>query len=90
MQPATLSPEAFTTRVNRLRWSLLVAWVGFTFCVSFFARDLSFAMFGTPVNFWLAAQGSVLMFLLIVWTYALLVNRWEKQTVARPSSLQKD
>ena len=90
MQLAPLTPEAFAARVNRLRWSLLVAWVGFTFCVAFFARDLSFAMLGTPVNFWLAAQGSVLIFLVIVWTYALLVNRWEKQTVAKPSSLQED
>lgn len=86
MQPATLSPEAFATRVQRLRWSLLIAWASFTFCISFFARDLNFAIFDTPVNFWLSAQGSVLVFLIIVWAYALLVNRWEKQTAANSSS----
>jgi len=42
---------------------------------------------------WMAAQGSVLLFLIIVWTYALLVNQWERQTTAKPSSataLQED
>jgi putative solute:sodium symporter small subunit len=33
-----------------------------------------------PFGFWMAAQGSVLMFLAITWVYALLVNRWEQQT----------
>jgi putative solute:sodium symporter small subunit len=28
----------------------------------------------------MAAQGSVLIFLAITWAYALLVNRWERQT----------
>jgi putative solute:sodium symporter small subunit len=27
----------------------------------------------------MAAQGSVLIFLIITWVYALLVNRWERQ-----------
>jgi putative solute:sodium symporter small subunit len=33
-----------------------------------------------PFGFWMAAQGSVLIFLAITWAYALLVNRWERQT----------
>jgi putative solute:sodium symporter small subunit len=48
--------------------------------VAFFARELNFMWLDRPFGFWMAAQGSVLMFLVITWTYALLVNRWEQQT----------
>ena len=93
MPTATLTPEAFASRVNLLRWSLLLAWGSITFGVAYFARDLDVILFGAPVGFWMAAQGSVLLFLIIVWTYALLVNQWEKQTAAKPTSataLQED
>ena len=74
-------PQAeLTYRVNRLRWSLLLIWGSVTFGVAFFARDLSFNVLDKPFGFWMAAQGSVLMFLAITWVYALLVNRWEQQT----------
>ena len=74
-------PQAeLTYRVNRLRWTLLLIWGSVTFGVAFFARDLSFNVLDKPFGFWMAAQGSVLMFLAITWVYALLVNRWEQQT----------
>jgi putative solute:sodium symporter small subunit len=75
-----LSAEEFAARVNRLRLVLLVVWGSVTFCVAFFARDLNFTWLDRPFGFWMAAQGSVLMFLAITWIYALLVNRWEQQT----------
>jgi putative solute:sodium symporter small subunit len=40
------------------------------------------------VGFWMAAQGSVLVFLAITWVYALLVNHWEKQTPSQQLSEQ--
>jgi putative solute:sodium symporter small subunit len=74
-------PQAeLTYRVNRLRLILLLIWGSVTFGVAFFARDLSFNVLDKPFGFWMAAQGSVLMFLAITWVYALLVNRWEQQT----------
>ena len=74
-------PQAeLTYRVNRLRWILLLIWGSVTFGVAFFARDLSFNVLDKPFGFWMAAQGSVLMFLAITWGYALVVNHWEKQT----------
>ena len=75
-----LSQAEFSHRVNRLRWILLLIWGSVTFGVAFFARDLSFNVLDKPFGFWMAAQGSVLMFLAITWVYALLVNRWEQQT----------
>ena len=75
-----LSQAEFSHRVNRLRWILLLIWGSVTFGVAFFARDFNFTMLGGPFGFWMAAQGSVLIFLAITWIYALLVNRWEQQT----------
>ena len=80
-------PQAeLTYRVNRLRWTLLLIWGSVTFGVAFFARDLSFNVLDKPFGFWMAAQGSVLMFLAITWVYALLVNRWERQTQSDPET----
>ncbi len=78
--PTPLTQQALNTRVNRLRLSLLFIWGSVTFCVAFFARDFNFNVLDKPFGFWMAAQGSVLMFLAITWVYALLVNHWERQT----------
>jgi putative solute:sodium symporter small subunit len=90
MPSTPLTPDVFATRVNALRWFLLLAWGSITFGVAYFARDLNVKVFDTPVGFWMAAQGSVMIFLIIVWAYALLVNRWEKQTRPNPASAQED
>ena len=78
MAPKITQAE-FETRVKRLRLGLLLVWASVTFCVAFFPRSLSEIFSDRPVGFWLAAQGSVLIFLIITWVYALLVNRWERQ-----------
>jgi putative solute:sodium symporter small subunit len=90
MNTSHLTAEAFAKRVAWLRWSLLCLWASVTFCVAFFARDLNFVMFDRPVGFWMAAQGSVLLFLAITWVYALLVNHWERQTTSPSASVQGD
>jgi putative solute:sodium symporter small subunit len=88
MPPTTqpMSQAEFAYRVNRLRWVLLLIWGSITFGVAFFARDLSFNVLDKPFGFWMAAQGSVLIFLAITWIYALLVNRWERQTQSDPET----
>jgi putative solute:sodium symporter small subunit len=74
-----ISHATLQRRVRKLRWALLALWFSVTLCVSFFARDLDFLVFDRPFGFWMAAQGSVLVFLGITWGYALLVNRWEQE-----------
>jgi putative solute:sodium symporter small subunit len=43
--------------------------------VSFFARDLSFNFFGWPFSFWMGAQGSLVVYCLIIWYYARHMNK---------------
>lgn len=60
---------------RRLTLWLLAAWVGVTFVVPFFARDLNFSFFGWPFSFWVASQGALIAYLLIAWSYSRWMNR---------------
>ena len=59
--------------------SLLLLWFLVTFVASFFARELTFNFFGWPFSFWLGAQGSMMIYLLIVWFYAFYVNKLDRE-----------
>jgi putative solute:sodium symporter small subunit len=69
-------------RQIRLTALLLAVWAFASFGLPFWARDLSFDLWGRPFHFWMAAQGALLVFLLIVAVYAWLMNRWEAQEAA--------
>jgi putative solute:sodium symporter small subunit len=76
--PAPNKPRALThwQRVRRLTAQLLLAWFAVTFCVIFFARELSaFTLFGWPLSFYMAAQGTILIYLAIVAIYAWRMRR---------------
>jgi len=55
---------------------LLVIWFVVTFVTSYFARELNHIMvLGFPLGFYMGAQGSLIVYLLIVWYYARYMNR---------------
>jgi cation/acetate symporter len=62
---------------TRLQGWLLLVWFLGSFGIVFFARDLRHVLYGWPVSYWFAAQGSLLIFILIVAIYARLANRAE-------------
>lgn len=66
----------------RMRAALLVVWALASFGVAFFARDLDQVLAGWPLNYWLAAQGAVLVFMGIVVLYAWWMNRVETRQAA--------
>ena len=65
-------------KVRNLTAICLVAWVGVTLLPVFMART-ELRLGHWPLDFWMAAQGCVQAYLLIVCVYAWLVNRWERQ-----------
>jgi cation/acetate symporter len=67
----------FDARSKSLHLGLLSLWFIFAFGIVFFANDLQFEIFGWPVGFWFAAQGSMLFFVLIVGLFAWRTNRGE-------------
>ena len=54
---------------------LLGVWFVTTFVVSYFARDLDFSFFGWPFSFWMGAQGSLIIYVAIIWFYARYMNK---------------
>ena len=58
----------------RMTGVLMLIWFVVTFVVSYFARDLSFSFFGWPFSFWMASQGALVIYVLIIWFYASYMN----------------
>jgi putative solute:sodium symporter small subunit len=77
MNHVTLSRQQFDRKVRRLTWASLVIWAGVTLVPIYGARRLNFELWGWPFNFWMAAQGCVLVYLALVVYFAWQVNRWE-------------
>jgi putative solute:sodium symporter small subunit len=46
-----------------------------SFVVVFYARDLSFNFFGWPFSFWMAAQGSLVIYVALIGYYAHYMNK---------------
>lgn len=70
---------------HNVRWivGLLAAWFIVTFGVSWFARELSFDFIGWPFSFWMAAQGSLILYVLMAALYAWRMNRADDEAHAR-------
>lgn len=58
---------------------LLVIWFVSTFVMGFFARELAFNFFGWPFSFYMAAQGSLIIYLVIIWYYARSMKRLDEE-----------
>lgn len=59
----------------RITGILLVLWFLITFVVIFFARNLMFSFFGWSFSFWVAGQGALIAYCLIIWYYAWYINK---------------
>ena len=59
---------------------LLFIWFLVTFAMGFFAVPLSnFTIFGFPFSFYMAAQGSLIIYVLIIWYYARRMNSLDEE-----------
>ena len=63
----------------RITGILLAIWFVVTFVIGYFARDLNFTFFGWPFSFWVAAQGALIVYVLIIWYYAAYMNRLDQE-----------
>lgn len=71
-------------RVKRLTAVLLAIWFSVTVIVIFFARELStFSVFGWPFSFYMAAQGTILIYVVIVGLYAWRMDRLDTRYTKR-------
>jgi len=63
----------------RITGILLFIWFFVTFVIGYFARDLTFNFFGWPFSFWVAAQGALIVYVVIIGFYARYMNRLDQQ-----------
>ena len=76
----TTSRTAYWRKVRALTLTLLAVWFAVNIGVIFFARELaSLTLGGWPVPFYMAAQGTTLIYLLIIGGYARAVNQLERE-----------
>jgi len=73
-----LEQRLWRRRMRVTGW-LLAAWLAVTFGVSFFARELNMVVLGWPLSFWVAAQGALLVYMLLVVVFARRMGRIDEE-----------
>jgi putative solute:sodium symporter small subunit len=59
---------------------LLAIWFVVTFVEAWFARELNqFVFLGFPLGFYMSAQGSLIIYVILIGTYAWYMNRLDKE-----------
>lgn len=72
--------EAYWGRTSKLMWTILALWFFFSFVVHFFASALNgIRIFGFPLGFYMAAQGSLIAFVLLCFWNAKAQNRIDEE-----------
>ena len=75
----TPEQREYWRRNLKLTSSLLGIWFVATFVVIWFARELNELIFaGFPLAFYMGAQGSLIIYILIIWFYAHRMNALDK------------
>lgn len=77
--PDTARHQRYWRRTLQLTAALLLVWFVVSFGVSYYARELDFDFLGWPFSFWMAAQGSLLVYGLIIAYYAWAMNRLDRE-----------
>jgi putative solute:sodium symporter small subunit len=77
-QQITEKHKQYWTKNLRITGLLLVIWFVVTYVVAYFARDLNFTFFGWPFSFWMASQGSLVIYVVIIWFYANYMNKLDR------------
>lgn len=59
----------------RITAILMAIWFFVSFVLVYFARDLNFSFFGWPFSVWVAGQGALIVYCLIVWYYQRAMSK---------------
>ena len=79
MQQISEKHRAYWQKNLNITGVLLLIWFLVTFGVAYFARDLSFTFFGWPFSFWVGAQGALIVYVIIIWYYARVMERLDQE-----------
>jgi putative solute:sodium symporter small subunit len=67
-------------RTSRLMWLMMILWFFFSFVVHLFAAQLNnIVIFGFPLGFYMAAQGSLIAFVVLCFWNAASQNKIDQE-----------
>jgi putative solute:sodium symporter small subunit len=72
--------EAHWAKTKTLMWICLTIWLLASFVVHFFVSALNqIVIFGFPLGFYMAAQGSLIIFVVLIFWYASRQNQIDEE-----------
>ena len=71
----TAKHQEYWSRNLRITGILLAIWFVATFIVGWYARELNEIVIIGPLGFYMAAQGSLIIYVLVIWFYANYMNK---------------
>ena len=81
--PNQISPEAATghwAKTRTLMWICLVLWAIFAFVIHMFVNSLDSVTFiGFPLGFYMASQGSLIVFVVLIFWYSSRQNAIDEE-----------
>ena len=75
----TSKHQEYWSRTLRITAILMVIWFVVTYVIGYYARSLDFNFFGWPFAFYMGSQGSLVIYVLIIWYYAHYMNKLDQQ-----------
>jgi putative solute:sodium symporter small subunit len=78
-----LTPEqldAYWSKTSKLMWTIMALWFFFSFFIHFFAPSLNgIRILGFPLGFYMAAQGSLIAFVVLCFWNASAQNKIDEE-----------
>ncbi len=75
----TAKHDEYWRKNLRITAILMVIWFVVTFVIGYFARELNFNFFGWPFSFYMGAQGSLIIYCLIILYYAIYMAKLDRE-----------
>jgi putative solute:sodium symporter small subunit len=73
--------EQYWTRTRGLMVFCMVVWFVFSFGIHFFVRELNqIVILGFPLGFYMAAQGSLIVFVVLIFWFSAAQNRIDEES----------
>jgi putative solute:sodium symporter small subunit len=72
--------ERHWSRTSGLMWTMLVLWIVFSFLIHMFVKQLNaITILGFPLGFYMAAQGSLIIFVAMLFWFAKAQDKIDRE-----------
>ena len=72
--------DAYWSKTSRLMWTIMALWIIFSFIIPAFAIQLNqIKIFGFPLGFYMAAQGSLISYVVLCFWNASAQNKIDEE-----------